>query len=155
MTTIPSRLARTTKTFKSLDESRRAVIQLYREWYRGVCANLSYETVFTRLMSNSLHCSGPGDSLAVQSQHISSIRAATDSPAIYPSVCTHFWTAYMTVIVPWHRDGTIRMTRQKALARCDTAGVRCHQVSGIVVLDVEYFLDVRDQGKPLSYSRQL
>ncbi|KAI0092291.1 NADH-ubiquinone oxidoreductase Complex1 subunit [Irpex rosettiformis] len=35
MTTIPSRLARATKTFKSPEEARQAVIQLYREWYRG------------------------------------------------------------------------------------------------------------------------
>ncbi|KAI0764107.1 NADH-ubiquinone oxidoreductase Complex1 subunit [Irpex lacteus] len=35
MTTIPSRLSRATKTFKSPEEGKKAVIQLYREWYRG------------------------------------------------------------------------------------------------------------------------
>ena len=36
MTTIPSRLARATKTIHSQEEARAAVFQLYRDWYRGV-----------------------------------------------------------------------------------------------------------------------
>ncbi|KZT03304.1 NADH-ubiquinone oxidoreductase Complex1 subunit [Laetiporus sulphureus 93-53] len=36
MTTIPSRLARTTHISASPEEARRRVIQLYRDWYRGV-----------------------------------------------------------------------------------------------------------------------
>ncbi|KAI0339074.1 NADH-ubiquinone oxidoreductase Complex1 subunit [Trametopsis cervina] len=35
MTTIPSRLSRATKTLRTPDDARKAVIQLYREWYRG------------------------------------------------------------------------------------------------------------------------
>ncbi|KIP06394.1 hypothetical protein PHLGIDRAFT_107023 [Phlebiopsis gigantea 11061_1 CR5-6] len=41
MTTIPSRLARATKTIRSPEEARTAVFQLYRDWYRGapeICA---------------------------------------------------------------------------------------------------------------------
>ena len=36
MTTIPSRLARATKSLKTPEEARAAVLTLYRDWYRGV-----------------------------------------------------------------------------------------------------------------------
>jgi NADH dehydrogenase (ubiquinone) 1 alpha subcomplex subunit 6 len=42
MTTIPARLAQTSRTSSSLSDARSRAIQLYREWYRSVRSCLSH-----------------------------------------------------------------------------------------------------------------
>lgn len=64
MTTIPARLARTTRISSSPSEARSRTIQLYRDWYRSVSfpplpahhIPLAHHTlIFTRLPKSSLY----------------------------------------------------------------------------------------------------